>query len=315
MLPSEENDQMQDWKSDEDGADMHEEEVEEEEVVEELTEEEALKFLDSAEDPLVVCRRLFTDPAAVAAQRLPPLHALSPLHISRLYEHGYVVVDGIVPDDVCAAVHNEALQAWKEGRMAHPHLKDKDDAATATRDDVIMWLHPANDDAAKGRGGSSASSSHGHCCSSSSSAGSLGPGCSAVLELMQRVQEDLRSVMRLPRGAAEYQLALYPSNRNAKYLRHRDAFPDDGSGVFQTGGDEHGLVLEKRKVTLICYGNNGWQPSHGGQLRLFKAAEHGHGSEDVAPLAGRLVVFLSGAIEHEVMLTSRERVALTAWCQ
>ena len=36
---------------------------------------------------------------------------------------------------------------------------------------------------------------------------------------------------------------------------------------------------------------------------------------DVAPLAGRLVLFLSGAVEHAVLPNFSQRVALTAWCQ
>lgn len=36
---------------------------------------------------------------------------------------------------------------------------------------------------------------------------------------------------------------------------------------------------------------------------------------DVAPTGGRLVMFLSGAVEHAVLSNSSERVALTAWCQ
>ena len=37
---------------------------------------------------------------------------------------------------------------------------------------------------------------------------------------------------------------------------------------------------------------------------------------DVAPLAGRLVLFLSGAVEHAVLPTmGAERVAITAWMQ
>ena len=36
---------------------------------------------------------------------------------------------------------------------------------------------------------------------------------------------------------------------------------------------------------------------------------------DVAPLGGRLVLFLAGAVEHAVLPCQAERVALTAWCQ
>ncbi len=36
---------------------------------------------------------------------------------------------------------------------------------------------------------------------------------------------------------------------------------------------------------------------------------------DVAPMGGRLVVFLSGAVEHAVLSNSSQRIALTAWCQ
>ncbi|KAL3146189.1 Egl nine 1 [Trebouxia sp. C0010 RCD-2024] len=36
---------------------------------------------------------------------------------------------------------------------------------------------------------------------------------------------------------------------------------------------------------------------------------------DVAPVSGRLVVFLSGAVDHAVLPSHQPRVALTAWCQ
>lgn len=37
------------------------------------------------------------------------------------------------------------------------------------------------------------------------------------------------------------------------------------------------------------------------------------GFVDIAPLAGRLVVFLSGAVEHAVLPAFSDRIALTCW--
>ncbi len=36
---------------------------------------------------------------------------------------------------------------------------------------------------------------------------------------------------------------------------------------------------------------------------------------DVAPLPGRLVLMLAGAVEHAVLPNFSDRIALTAWCQ
>lgn len=53
----------------------------------------------------------------------------------------------------------------------------------------------------------------------------------------------------------------------------------------------------------------------GGCLRVFRPACLGGGSVDVEPLPGRLVVFLSGAIDHEVLPSFGLRVAISSWCQ
>lgn len=38
-------------------------------------------------------------------------------------------------------------------------------------------------------------------------------------------------------------------------------------------------------------------------------------SQEIEPLPGRLVVFLSGAIDHEVLPSFGLRVAVSSWCQ
>jgi hypothetical protein len=40
---------------------------------------------------------------------------------------------------------------------------------------------------------------------------------------------------------------------------------------------------------------------------------HPHGHLDVAPIGGKCLVFLSGAMDHEVQPSFADRVALTTW--
>lgn len=60
-----------------------------------------------------------------------------------------------------------------------------------------------------------------------------------MLDCSQDLQDDLSQMMNLQHTSPELQLSVYPRN-GAEYVRHRDAFPDDGS-------DEH-----QRKVNKIC---------------------------------------------------------------
>ena len=89
----------------------------------------------------------------------------------------------------------------------------------------------------------------------------------------------------------DLQLAHYPGN-GAAYARHRDALAGKPG----------------RRLTAIAYLNAGWTVPDGGALRL-----HVDPVVDIAPLLGRLVVFLSNQVEHEVMPTWASRLAITAW--
>lgn len=94
-------------------------------------------------------------------------------------------------------------------------------------------------------------------------------------------------------GRFDLQLACYPGG-GAHYSRHVDAFP----GQFN------------RRATAIWYANQGWQPEHGGVLRLHPRDLP---PVDIPPMLDTLVVFLSERIEHEVLPAHARRLALTAW--
>lgn len=94
----------------------------------------------------------------------------------------------------------------------------------------------------------------------------------------------------------EMHLAVYPVG--AAYKRHLDVFQQ------QVG----------RRLSVICYLNDGWTDGDGGQLRMYLPQEYGgEVVEDVLPLGGRLVLFLSDQIEHEVLPARRERYSVTGW--
>ena len=88
------------------------------------------------------------------------------------------------------------------------------------------------------------------------------------------------------------QVARYANG--AGYVRHLDAFP---------GGPN-------RALTAVYYLNDAWIPDHGGLLRAFPA---GTDPVEIGPVIDRLVVFLSGRLEHEVTPSRVERLAVTAW--
>jgi SM-20-related protein len=73
-------------------------------------------------------------------------------------------------------------------------------------------------------------------------------------------------------------------------------------------------AVPHRIVTVILYLNDSWTEADGGQLRMYFPKDDGSERiEDVLPVGGRLVVFLSEEIPHEVMPTQKERISITGW--
>ena len=90
----------------------------------------------------------------------------------------------------------------------------------------------------------------------------------------------------------EFHYALYPIG--TFYKRHLDTFQNDDS----------------RKLSIVCYLNEeDWTEDFGGELAIYKEDE----TINVFPLKGRMVVFESQILEHEVKPVRRERLSLTGW--
>ncbi|MFQ6554807.1 2OG-Fe(II) oxygenase [Pseudomonas sp. Lb2C1-1] len=116
--------------------------------------------------------------------------------------------------------------------------------------------------------------------------------CDHYLGLMDSLREAMNRGLFLGLEDFESHFALYPPG--AFYLRHVDRFRDD----------------DRRMVSAVLYLNDDWLPEHGGQLRMYLDENL---EQDVVPIGGCLVVFLSGDIPHEVLPATRDRLSLTGW--
>jgi len=91
----------------------------------------------------------------------------------------------------------------------------------------------------------------------------------------------------------EFHYAVYPTG--TFYKRHLDTFQND----------------DRRKLSMVFYLNeDGWLPEFGGELTLYLDG----GDKTILPLPGRVVIFESQVIEHEVKrVMANERLSITGW--
>ena len=124
----------------------------------------------------------------------------------------------------------------------------------------------------------------------------LSPLQAIFWEKVAEVQQVLNRRCFLGLKSFEGHFARYPIG--SFYKRHLDQFH----------------AVPHRIVTIILYLNESWTEADGGQLRMYFPQEDGSERvEDVLPVGGRLVVFLSEEIPHEVLPTRKERISITGW--
>ncbi|HBX62660.1 2OG-Fe(II) oxygenase [Empedobacter sp.] len=96
---------------------------------------------------------------------------------------------------------------------------------------------------------------------------------------------------------SEFHYAIYPEG--TFYQKHVDAFKND----------------DRRTLSIVLYLNDEeWKDEFGGQLTLYLEDDNKAEKElDILPLAGRLAVFDSKSIPHEVKTVNRPRYSITGW--
>jgi SM-20-related protein len=113
-----------------------------------------------------------------------------------------------------------------------------------------------------------------------------------LLARLEELRVALNRALMMGLEDFEGHFAMYPPG--AAYARHVDR---------PAGSD-------LRAISTALYLNADWAAEDGGMLRLYLGDGR---TEEVLPLGGRLVAFLSDRFEHEVLPARRERLSFTGW--
>lgn len=89
----------------------------------------------------------------------------------------------------------------------------------------------------------------------------------------------------------EFHYSLYEVG--SFYQKHLDQFNNNPS----------------RKYSMISYLNDDWQESDGGQLMIYQ----NYNNKKVNPTQGKTVFFKSNELQHEVLVTQKQRMSITGW--
>lgn len=208
----------------------------------------------------------------------------------RLVQDGYIIFDNVLDAKVVAEATTEVTQ-----------MHQQDDLITST--DVCN------------RGAKAVFLNFGTPMEQAYHRGSV-PGLAAVAECLTGLpdafaKQDSTGVLSTMRLDASVMVSAYEPG--VSYRRHMDSY----------GGDDN-----LRMLTVLAYLNDpAWGEESAGFLRLYKElapdgrpasreeVAQGRSGDflDVLPLAGRVVVFLSRRVWHEVRPSERNRYAMTLW--
>lgn len=117
----------------------------------------------------------------------------------------------------------------------------------------------------------------------------------ALFEFFEMIRQGLNQRLFLGLKRFETHYATYHSGDF--YKQHLDSFKGRASRV----------------VSLVLYLNEEWQAADGGALQLFNRDNDNEACGTVLPEAGRMALFMSEEIPHEVLPANRTRYSLACW--
>lgn len=117
----------------------------------------------------------------------------------------------------------------------------------------------------------------------------------ALFEFFETIRQGLNQRLFLGLKRFETHYATY--HPGDFYKRHLDSFRGRASRV----------------VSLVLYLNEDWQAADGGALQIFNRDNDQEVCGTVLPEAGRMALFMSEEIPHEVLPANRTRYSLACW--
>ncbi|WP_394346645.1 2OG-Fe(II) oxygenase [Robertkochia marina] len=124
-----------------------------------------------------------------------------------------------------------------------------------------------------------------------------GPAERLFLSRIQELITYLNRTCFMGIAEREFHYAVYP--KGTFYVRHLDTFRND----------------DRRKLSVVCYLNDEhWNSENGGELTLYLPKDEREEVLDILPMPGRMVIFESQVLEHEVKpVKLGERLSITGW--
>lgn len=208
--------------------------------------------------------------------------------IENLKQHNFLIIDKFLNSEEVDLISNEFEYLYKKNLFKKAKVGKAKNAALHNdiRGDEIYWLDFLTNENAKPAGNISAKS--------------------IIKQKLDEIIIEANQNLFLGINDFEGHYAFYPPG--GFYKKHLDKFKND----------------DARALSFVLYLNKSWQPGDGGELCLYgnnnpnslETAAHSRLQEEtitVTPTAGKLVLFLSHLVEHEVLESFKPRRSFTGW--